>query len=368
MTDNISAPPLRDLPPGHLEARKQHLFNEIARTPEKPRRSLPTFPLFERRRAWRPAAVVAFAVTATVVLLSVIGGSGSPGAPSSAAAGVFHRLAGRIAAQPLTPQPGQYLYLDFKSEWGAFEGNSRPSCETRSVEHRQIWIGTDGSGLDRATEEPGRFTSAADRATCLSVASSDEVQKAALQRTLAGWTSDDWNAPRCLELGPTSDWSSLSSNPQVLLQQILNLYHGDGATPAQQFSYIADILGRTDAPPDVRANIYRAAALIPGVQSLGTVQDHDGRPGLGLAITTSEGTPNATDELIFNPQTGELLGETATGPYGGWYVYLDTKVVNGLPSPPPAPLTPPCTSRGEGTVQDIPGGSITTGKGLSPQQ
>lgn len=365
MTDNITAPPLRDLPPGHREARKQHLLNEIAGTAERPRRrSLPTIPMFERRRPWRPAAVVVLTVAATVVLLSVFGGSGSPGAPSSAAAGVFHRLAGRIGAQPLTPQPGQYLYLDFKSEWGAFAGN----CETRSVEHRQIWIGVDGSGLDRSATEPGHFTSVADRATCLSMASSSDAAKASLQYTLAARTSDDWNAPRCLELGPTSDWSSLSSDPQVLLQQILNLYHGERATPAQEFSYIAEILGQTDAPPDVRANIYRAAALIPGVQSLGTVRDHDGRPGLGLAITTGEGTPNASDELIFDPQTGELLGETATGPYGGWYVYLDTRVVNGLPSQPPAPLTPPCTSRGEGTVQHIPGGSITTGKGLSPQQ
>jgi hypothetical protein len=357
MTDDIATPPLRDLPPGHLEARKQHLLSEIARASERPRRSFPTVPLFERRRPWRPAAVVAFAVAVTVVLLGVFGGGGSPGGPSSAAAGVFHRLAGRIAAQPLTPQPGQYLYLDFKSEWGAFQGNS--TCETRSVEHRQIWIGVDGSGLDRSARGPGHFTSAADRATCLSLATTAQ-EKAR--------TSDDWNAPRCMELGPTRDWSSLSSDPQVLLQQIVNLYGGGKPTPANQFSYIAEVLGQTDAPPDVRANIYRAAALIPGVRSLGTVLDHDGRPGIGLAITTGEGTSNATDELIFDPQTGELLGETATGRYGGWNVYLDNKVVNGLPTQPPAPLTPPCTSRGEGTVQDIPGGSITTGKGLSSQQ
>lgn len=359
MTEHIDTALLRDLPPGRLEARKQHLLSEIARTPERPRRSLPTLPLFGRG-SWRPAAVVALAVAATVVFLGAFGGSGSPGGPSSAAAGVFHRLASRIATQPLTPQPGQYLYLRFKSEWGAFAG----TCETRSVEHHQIWIGADGSGLERATEEPGHFTSADDRATCLSMASSDDVMKASLQRTLAGWTSDDWSAARCMELGPTSDWSSLSSDPQALLQQILNLYHGEGATPPQQFSYIAEILGQTDAPPDVRANIYRAAALIPGVQSLGTVRDHDGRPGLGLAITTGEGAPNATDELIFDPQTGELLGETATGPYGGWFVYLDTKVVYGLPTQPPAPLTPPCTKRGEGVSRKVPGGSIETGSPL----
>lgn len=347
MTDDIAIPPLRDLPPGHLEARKEHLLTEIAHAPRTHR-----FPL--------PAVTVVALSVAAAVVLSVFAWGRSPAGPSPAAAGVFHRLAGRIAAQPLTPQPGQYLYIEFKSEWGAFGGN----CETRSIAHEQIWIGADGSGLDRDTSEPGSFTSAADRANCMSMASSDAQEKADLQRTLAGWTSDDWSAPRCMELGPTSDWSSLSSDPQVLLQQIRNLYHGDEATPAQEFSYVAEILGRTDAPPDVRANIYRAAALIPGVQSLGTVRDHDGRPGLGLAITTGEGTPNATDELIFDPETGELLGETATGPYGGWYVYLDTKVVNGLPRQPPAPLTPPCTKRGEGVGRQVPGGSIETGSPL----
>jgi hypothetical protein len=349
MTDHIESPPLRDLPPGRLEARKQHLLDEIALPPE-------------RRRPWRPVVVLAFAAAVAVALLSVLGGNGSPGGPSSAAAGVFNELANRVAAQPLTPQPGQYLKLDFTSEWGSFSG----TCETRSVEHRQIWIGPDGSGLDRSSTKPGHFTSAADRATCLSQASSNKGAKRDLQWELAARKGNDWEAPRCLELGPTSDWSSLSGDPQAVLQQILHLFHGESATPANQFSYIAELLGQTDAPPAVRANIYRAAALIPGVRSLGTVQDHDGRSGVGLAITTAEGAPDATDELIFDQQTGELLGETATGPYGGWFVYRDPKVVDGLPAPPPAPLTPPCTIRGGGVVQQVRGGSITTGKGLDP--
>lgn len=64
MTDNIAIPPLRDLPPGHLAARKQHLLSEITRAPKRPRLSLPTIPLFQRPRSWRPVVVVAVAVTA----------------------------------------------------------------------------------------------------------------------------------------------------------------------------------------------------------------------------------------------------------------------------------------------------------------
>ena len=54
----------RDLPAGHLEARKQHLLSEIAREPTGLRLSLPTTPVFGRPRSWRPLVVVAVAVIA----------------------------------------------------------------------------------------------------------------------------------------------------------------------------------------------------------------------------------------------------------------------------------------------------------------
>lgn len=43
MTDKISFPPLLDLPPGQLQARKAQLLSEIAHEPEKPRHWLPSF-------------------------------------------------------------------------------------------------------------------------------------------------------------------------------------------------------------------------------------------------------------------------------------------------------------------------------------
>ena len=63
MTDS-SIPPFRDLPAGHLEARKQHLLRELAREPIGLRLSRPITPGFERPRSWRPLGVVAVAVIA----------------------------------------------------------------------------------------------------------------------------------------------------------------------------------------------------------------------------------------------------------------------------------------------------------------
>lgn len=336
MTDDLAAPPLRDLPPGRLEVRKQQLLSEIARTPERRRLSLPT---------WRPIAVVAVVTAVAVVLVSVFGRGGSPAGPSPAAAAAFHKLARLVAAQSLTPGSGQYLDIKVEHDWGAFSGN----CETRHVGDEELWIGADGSGLDRETSKPSYFPSSADRAACRAqgiTAGQEGVR-----------TTSDWFAPRCLQLGPTSDWAGLSSDPQELLQQLVQL---DGAvsTPKEEFTAVGDVLRMTDAPPAVRANIYRAAALIPGVESLGTVLDHSGRPGLGLAY--------GDEELIFDSHTGELLGETDTGPLAGWAVYLRERVVDGLPSKPPAPLRPPCARGGAGTGKNIPGGTIMTGAGLNP--
>ncbi len=300
----------------------------------------------------RAMAIVAAAVATAVALLGVFGWGGSPAGPSPAAAAVLNRLARLIAAQPLTPQPGQYLYVESRSDYPSFSG----SCETLAVDHRQIWIGTDGSGLIRESRGPERFSSAADRAACLQADPKMQLR--------SGATSNDWFAPQCLALGPTNDWNSLSSDPQVLLQQMRQI-DGGPATPGEDFVHIGDFLRETDAPPAVRATLYRAAALIPGIQLLGTVRDHDGRSGLGIAYP-SQGpyaSSGSSSELIFDPQTGELLGEQGTGPQY-WAVYLREQVVSALPSKPPAPLKPPCVNTG-GTVKQIPGGSITTGAGLN---
>lgn len=64
MTEQISFPPLHDLVPDELEARKQHLLSEIAQEPKRSPLRLPTVTLVDRWRSWRGALVVAVAVAA----------------------------------------------------------------------------------------------------------------------------------------------------------------------------------------------------------------------------------------------------------------------------------------------------------------
>ena len=238
------------------------------------------------------------------VVLLVVGLTsfgGEPGATPAAAA-ALERLARIVAAGPsLVPGPGQYLYVRSVNDYPAFSqgGRGQMPCVSAAVDNRQVWIAADGSGLLRESTGPATFTSAADQARCQALSHTSES---------AGAASNLWFAAGCFQLGPTNDMDSLSTDPGTLLAQMRTI-DGGADTPAEDFVHVGDFLRETDASPALRAALYRAAALIPGVELLGTVQDHLGRQGLGVALTTD----GVRHELIFNSQTAALMGEQSTG-------------------------------------------------------
>ena len=176
-------------------------------------------------------------------------------------------------------------------------------------------------------------------------------------RTVQKIRSRLWFAPGCFSMGPVQNMNSLSHDPRVLLRQIRALDPGGPSGPAQDLSRISDFLRETDASPALRAALYHAAALVPGIHLLGTVRDHSGRSGLGVAATDGQ---RRRQELVFNPHTAALMGEQMSGPDAGedsWAVYLQSRVVGHLPDRSPRPLTPPC--------QHYAGRIIQTGGGTS---
>lgn len=325
--------------------------------------------MLRRRPRVRSMAFAAAAVAvAAAILVGVFGrGASPPGTSqteprqqvlvsSTVAVKALRHLAGSIVGHSLTVHPGQYLYSDFEDEYPTYTG----SCVTYQVDHHQWWFGADGSGLMRDTVGPQQFTSPADRARCL-----NDVPNMQLQ---SGHTSDGWNAPNCLFYKPLPSlrWSDLSSDPRVLLQQMRKLTGGRD-TPGTDFIDVGMFLRFTNTPHRVRSALYRAAALIPGIKLLGTVQDHDGRSGLGVSFPSQSPfvsgphapPPGQTSEMIFDQHTGALLGEQGTRPRF-WRVYQPEKVVDELPSSPP-PLGPPCSPLGLGHVHQVPGGTVSNG-------
>jgi hypothetical protein len=316
----------------------------------KPRRSAPG--ALRHTLRMRTATLAAAGVIAGIVLALALLSSGSAVGPSPAVAAALHNLA-RIAARgpSLVPGAGQYLYSDSIGRNAAFGGLVDGStCIFYGVDHRQVWIGADGSGLLRETAGPATFTSPGDRALCLSRAPKAEFS--------AG-TSNLWFANGCFRLGPTNDMQALSTDPRALLRQMRKL-DGGPRTAAEDFVHVGDFLRETDARPALRAALYRAAALIPGVRLLGTVRDHSGRRGLGVALTHL----GVTNELIFNPRTAALLGEQSSGRAPGsssWTVYLGSRLVRHLPYPSPVALTSPCHNTA-GYISSVRGGSVMMGR------
>ena len=119
----------------------------------------------------------------------------------------------------------------------------------------------------------------------------------------------------------------------------------EGGPPgdAETFTIVIDLLRETYAPPAVRAALYTIAAELPGVQLLGTADDHLGRPGTAVAYLSN----GLNHEVIFDPRTSALLGEQTivtdpslvepqrpAGTVLDWTSYLNSSVVDSTTATP----------------------------------
>jgi hypothetical protein len=256
-------------------------------------------------------------------------GLATPAAPVSALAAQLHRLA-RVAANqtPLgIPGPNQYLYTESQSSDVNGIDSGKGTCWLRQLEHRQSWISVDSGSAIQQSESQGQFTSPADRATCAAAGFTDPAI-----------ANSDWKQrfrpdTTASLVFPTTDWSSLSTDPATLLQQVHQI-DGGADTPDELFANVGDMLRESDAPSAIRAALYNAAALIPGVKLIGSVTDPLGGSGIGIAL---EQTGKPVSELIFDPQTSELSAEETLGADGqptGWSAYLRQSIVDSLPDYP----------------------------------
>lgn len=96
--------------------------------------------------------------------------------------------------------------------------------------------------------------------------------------------------------------------PQTLLEFIYERNGGKGASAEEQaFKTITEALGTGVIPADLRAALYEAAALMPGVTVLDRQATLDGRIGISIGMTQADHL--ARIEMIIDPDTGLLIGE-----------------------------------------------------------
>jgi len=308
-------------------------------------------PAARRRLSVRMAIVLAVAALALVIAAATR--SGSSTGPPAAAGAVLERLARVAGAQPArVPERGQYLYSESRSLSNATVASRGLYCQFDFTEARQNWIAANGQGLFIERDGP-QHLEAGSPADCRSLLP---------QSALSAGVSRTWAAPGCLSTSPVP-LGGLPRNPAALRARLLTgKVEGGPPGAAEAFTQVGDLLRETDAPPALRAALYRAAAGLAGVRNLGTVADPLGRQGVGLAIDDH----GIRHELIFDPRTSALLAQrgvviahtrgedAALGSLAYWSAYTPGRVVSRLPAPSPLPLRPACV-RGGGTVRQVPG-------------
>jgi hypothetical protein len=298
-------------------------------------------------RALLAVLIVGLAVAATGLLRS-----GSATEPALAAGPLLEHLARVAAAQPAAvPGPGQYLYTASNSLTGS--DTALPGgvyCQTVFREYRENWIAANGEGLFRENDGPAHYLSKREAIACKAVPPQP------------GGVSNTWAAPGCLSIDPIP-LARLPRDPATLRARLLTgKVEGGPPGPAEAFTQVGDLLRETDAPPALRSALYRAAAGLVGVKSIGAVTDKLGRKGVGLVLDSH----GIRHELIFSATTSALLSDqdvlighapgvhASRGTLLSWSAYTAGRVVDRLPAAAPLALTPPCV-RGGGTELKVPG-------------
>jgi hypothetical protein len=243
-----------------------------------------------------------------------------------------------------------FEYIESRGAHGEF-GNG---VFLRLVEaRREIWIGSDGSGLIKSARIGWSFFTDEQRSRWESAGYPPAVED--LSATL------DVFAPGCLS-GHRPLLATLPTD-RVELSSAL------AARRKLSVHRIGELMGEALVGFELREALYRAAAELPGADVLASARDELGRSGPGIARVER----GIREELIFDPDSRELLGrrqvlvDPAAGyaPPGavvGWTSYVSRELVatlpEGAPPVPGRPCSPP--GSGRGTVIDR-GLSLSTG-------
>ncbi|MFE1890877.1 CU044_5270 family protein [Streptomyces microflavus] len=256
----------------------------------------------------------AVAAAASVAVLSL--GSGSPAAPgkvppaSAASVQLLERAALVAAATPQTKaRAGQYTYIKMVGHTSVLsETKTGEMALLRQDEGMEQWTAVDGSAQTLQRRN-----------------GSDAV--------LPGTPGQgNLNSPTYNLL------DGLPTDPEALLKHISDdaeENHGAGSEsttgPHQRaFVTIGDLLRTGGTPPDTTVALYRAAALIPGVDIVPDAVDAAGRHGVAVARTHD----GERIEWIFDESTVRLLDERTV-------LVEDNAWGKAAPLSPPLPSSTP---------------------------
>jgi hypothetical protein len=261
-------------------------------------------------------AMVALLAAGILVLAGLTPGGRPLGASAEATT-----LLSRAAVNATDPVVGPRQYL-LVTERGVFQGGvchiqdgSRGGryITVRRSGLTKTWIPGDPSKpwVRRGTNEPDRFMSPEDARAARAGGCGGTEPSSELERAHDGeW--HDRHGPRAPSWQtPTPAFlAGLPHDPRALLERIYRDSRGQGPSrQGEALVFIADVLraGAGIVPADLRAALFKAATRIPGVQVIDKRANLDGRTG--VSVGRYEPKTRMRQELIFDPETGQVIGE-----------------------------------------------------------
>jgi RNA polymerase sigma-70 factor (ECF subfamily) len=262
-----------------------------------------------RRAGWTAGGVaVACGLAAALVLTNVVGLPGGHGGASPAAASVLNDAASIAAdaSDPVVP-PGHYLKLQTDAVYsstsddgkGGVASYLRKNADEQYIpaDPSQTWIWVRPSATLYQTFGPASEQAARDDvAGDFGVPTEWVVGRGGCYY---GECSPD-DTPQAL--------AALPRDPAKLLDHVYAASKGAGASQgAGAIAWIADRLRTGIVPADTRAALFRAAALIPGVEVTDQAATLDGRTGTAVGFASRDA--GYRQDIIVDPGTGAFIGE-----------------------------------------------------------
>jgi hypothetical protein len=283
----------------------------------------------EPKRRWRRWVVAAAAVGALIGTALVVPTLGED-PPASAAAATLNAAADKIGASDPVIAPGQYLYHATHT-WAmrGFKGGDADGLSYLSELVTEVWVPADRTRewMLRSHTTGKRIWLRGSEADYPRLPKSPQDETVERKAPCGDFVPEPGQRACAVPgswMNPTPEFfATLPTDSRQLYDRLRKDTADKGTDPDYEVMvYINDAIGTGLVPAKVRANLYRAAALVPGLQITDQHVNLDGRPGIALSIERA----GQRTETIIDPETGQYIGQRTVRTEGSSHIPAGTVI------------------------------------------
>lgn len=206
--------------------------------------------------------------------------------------------------------PGQYLKIETKEQGRSGTVVDGTQFEWEVTTGGQLYIPADPTGewvWNREDRVPSESAPEVVKEAHRLQPTVDPKSYTELVGVIRAPGGDFYNSGYTILGAPLADTSSLPRDPQELLDLAYERTKDRKDPDIKAFEAIVEALRTGAVPAELRAALYRAAALIPGVEVLDGETTVDGRNGTAIGMPGPGGI--SRNDLIIDPVSGLVIGE-----------------------------------------------------------